>query len=606
MPEPEVAPESLRFARRWAAALRDADPAELESLVVALAREVRTGGDHAAERFAEFYRNCPIAVALTDRRGIISATNPAFLRLTGYSAESDPLGTPIADLGAADRDQAELRAALDDSTEVGARTRDHIEVSAADGDTRTVRLSTTTLPDDGDPVFMFEDTHELHLLQETFEHQSLHDSLTGLPNAAHLRSKLEAMVVTGGAERVALLLLDVDGFRVVNDGLGGGTADLVLRRVANALRSVFTDHQAFIARLFGDVFAVALRGELTPDVVVALTEATIEELAKPVYVDEGVGVGVSASVGIVLVDVPGADHAEAMRSAEVALHRAKELGKAQWVLFDPVSGKVARERYRLACAIAGALETGEMVVAYQPHVVLPDAGIVTSLNAALRWNHPELGRLRAEVFHPLADTTGMTVPLGRFLLAEALATTADWRARFGADAPMVCLTLPPRMAIDSDLVGIVTTELEQHGLEPRHLMLCADATSLLDERGDLIESIDRLAGLGVLFILTITGLPDLELVPALEVPAPAVMLTGPIVDALDVEKPPEWAKRNVRQLVERAEELGVKVGSYGVHSQEQAALLFDLGVVVGAGTFQPEHLTREDAEVWIGRAYPMG
>lgn len=614
MPEPEVAPELLEFARRWATTLRNADAgsAELESMVVQFAQEVRAEGERACrnadERFAVFYQNCPVAVVLTDPTGIISATNPAFLRLIGQPREDGLLGTHITNIGAAERDQTELRDALDDSTTVGSRIRDHIEVSVADGDTRTVRLSTTGLPGNGAtrPIFLFEDTHELRLLQETFEHQGLHDSLTGLPNAAHLRSKLEAMVVTGGREQVALLLLDIDGFKVINDGLGDAAADLVLRRVANALRTVFTDHQAFIARLFGDVFAVALRGELTSGSVVELTEAAIEELSKPVYVDEGIGVGVSASVGIVLVDLPGADHTETMRSAEVALHRAKELGKAQWVLFDPVTGKVARERYRLACAIAGALETGEMTVAYQPHVVLPDARIVTSLNAALRWDHPELGRLRAEVFHPLAETTGMTVQLGRFLLSEALRTTADWKSRFGADAPMVCLTLPPRMAVDSDLVGIVQAELERNDLDPRHLMLCVDATSLLDERGDLIESIDRLAGRGVLFTVNITGLPDLELVPALEVPAPAVMLTGTIVDALDVEKPPEWAKRNVRQLVERAEELGIRVGAHGVHSQDQGRLLFDLGVVVGAGPYQPEHVTREEAEVWIGRTFPMG
>ncbi|WNV86966.1 diguanylate cyclase domain-containing protein [Umezawaea sp. Da 62-37] len=610
-----MAPDLLEFARRWAATLRgvDAGGAELETMVVRLARELRRTGEsavrHADERFAAFYRTCPTAVVLTDPTGAIAAANPSFLRLVGLPDEKVLIGDHISGIGAAEGDRTALREALDDLGDAaGNPVLDDIEIGGADDTTRRVRMSVTTLPDEGaaHPIFMFEDMHELRLLQETFEYQSLHDSVTGLPNAAHFRSKLEAMTGTGTVERIALLHLDIDGFKVVSDGLGIVVAQRVLRGVAGALRLVFAGHGAFIARLYGDVFAVALRGDPTSTTVVELTERAIAELAKPVQVGGGIGVGVSASVGIVLADLPGAARTDMMRSAEMALHRAKELGKAQWVLFDPAAGKAFRERYRLAAAIAGAMENGEMTVAYQPHVVLPDGQVVTSLNAALRWDHPELGRLKSDVFYPLAETTGLTVALGRYLLAEALRTTADWRTRFGPDIPMVCLTLPQRMAVDGDLVGIVLAELARNDLDPRDLMLCTDSPSLLDERGDLIESIGHLAGLGVLFILNITGLTDLELLPALGVPAPAVMLIGAIVDVLDTDDPPEWAKRNVRQLVERAEELGVKVGAYGVDSQQHAEVLFGLGVVVGTGPYLPEHVTREEAEVWIGRSYPMG
>lgn len=254
---------------------------------------------------------------------------------------------------------------------------------------------------------------------------------------------------------------------MVRDGLGADAADDVLLGVAHTLRETFDGHQSFVAHLLGDMFAVALLGEFTRAPIVALTEETIDNLSRPVYVD-GIGVGVSASVGIVLEDTGTMPCTKMIRSVHVALHRAKVLGKAQWVVFDPVSGKADRERYRLACGIAEALESGEMTVVYQPHVVLPDAQIVTSLNATLRWHHPTLGELRAEKFYPLAEATGITVSLGKYLLAEALRTAGDWRARFGDDAPMVCLTLPRRMAIDADLVSIVRAELDRNGLAPRH------------------------------------------------------------------------------------------------------------------------------------------
>ncbi len=555
----------------------------------------------SARRFAQFYEHCPVGVVLTDADRVIGAANPAFLRIARASREDAVVGVRAEDLGAGERDRSVLRRALDE-LESGGKVVDQLAIGTEDDEARFVRLTASTLS--GDPILMFEDVHELRQLQETFQHQVLHDPLTGLPNGVHFRSKLEALLAERG--RIAVLFLDIDGFKVVNDGLGTAAADLVLRGVAGTLRAVFADDGAFVARLFGDGFAVALRGgDLEPAAVVNLAELAIGELAKPVYVDD-IGVGVSASVGIVVSEVPGAGYQELMRSAEVALHRAKELGKAQWVLFDPRSGRADRERYRLASAIAGALELGEITVSYRPQVVLPDARIVTSVKAVLLWNHPVHGPLRAGRFFPLAEMTGMTVPLGKHLLAEAVRTKAEWQARFGDEAPMVCLNLPRRMAIDADLVGIVRGELARAGLEPRHLMLCADAESLLDERGDLVESLGHLSRLGVLFILTITGLPELELIPAYRVSVPGVMLAGQLVDVLGDDDPPEPACRNVRQLVERAGELGIKVGALGVRSRAHAEMLFGLGVVVGSGGYLPEYPDRAAAEVWVGRTFPLG
>ncbi|WP_290062278.1 diguanylate cyclase domain-containing protein [Amycolatopsis solani] len=563
--------------------------------------EVPEGPLAADERFAVLYRHCPAGVVLADPDGVIGAANPAFLRLAKAGSEDDLVGTRVSDLGAGDRDRSTLVRAILSGDDV----QDQIEIRSRPDGARSVRLTVTTVPGDHGryPILLFEDVHELRQLQETFHHQALHDPLTGLPNAAHFRSRLEALCAEDSP--ISLLYVDVDGFKVVNDGLGADVADLVLRGVAGPLRSVFAHHEAFIARLFGDGFAIAVSGDLDRKTVVELSEQAIREVAKPVYA-AGIGIGVSASIGIATAGARSGDHENLMRSAQVALHRAKALGKAQWVVFDPESGEADRDRYRLAAAIAGAIELGEITVTYQPHVVLPDARIVTSLNAALVWNHPARGQLRSAEFFPLAEMTGMTVPLGRHLLAQALRTKAEWQMRFGDGAPMVCLTLPRRMAIDADLVGIVRAELAENGLEPRHLMLCVDVASLVDERGDLLESMSRLAHLGLVFVVTITGLPDLELIAAREVPAPAVMLTGPIVESVTAVDAPEWACRTVSQLVARADELGIKVGAYGVASQEQAELLHSLGVVVASGGYQPEYLSRTEAEVWAGRTFPMG
>jgi diguanylate cyclase (GGDEF)-like protein len=519
VPDHSVPPEMADSVRRWAAGLRNADDAELETQVLRIAREFQAACESAGERFSVFHQNHPNGVLITD------STDPP-------------------------------------------------------------------------------DAH--------------HDPVTGLPAGTRLRAELTRLLAAG--RQLTLLLVDLDGFAVVTDGLGFDAADEVLRGVAARLREAFAAYQAFLARLPGDSFAVVLAGPVDQDAVTASTEAAIAALARPVYVD-GIGIGVSASVGIVTAGGDsgtnsgadsdtdgdtGGDQAAVLRSAQIALHRAKELGKSRWVWFDPVSGGADRERYRLACGIAGALESGEMAVVYKPHVVLPDAQVVASLNVTLRWHHPTLGELRPEQFYPLAEATGMTVPLGRFLLAEALRTAGDWRVRFGDDAPMVCLALPRRMAIDGDLVRSVQTELDRNGLEHRHIMLCTDGAALLDERGDLLEALGELAEAGVVFGVYITGMPELELLPALQVPAPAVMLTGPIIDALEIDAPPAWAVRNIRQLAERAAELGITVGAYGVPSQEHADLLFEVGVAVAAGPYLPTYASSADAETWVGRVLPMG
>ncbi|WP_394617873.1 diguanylate cyclase domain-containing protein [Lentzea sp. JNUCC 0626] len=566
-----------------------------------------TTSGSAPQRFDAFFRACPAAAVITDPDGVVRAANPAFTDLVEKTEIGARVGFGIGEMATTGATGAFLADAVNKLRQnADLVVRGEAEIVSAEAPSRYVRVSATALPEEG-LLFLFEDEQELRQLQETFRHQTLHDSLTGLPNDAYFRSKLESMV--GGpadGDRIAVLFLDVDGFGVINDGLGPDLANRVLHATAATLREVFTHESAFIARLFRDEFAVALKGDITQQSVVALVEEMIDQLAQPVYHDSRVGVGVSASVGVVVADCAGADHSALARSAEVALHRAKELGKSQWVLFDPETDRAARDRYFLAASLAGAIEVGEVGFVYQPQVVLPDAPVITSLKASLCWRHPSLGSLGADEVYALAELTGMTMPLGRHLLAEAVETAADWCGRFADGAPVVCLNLPQRMAIDPDLVRIVRAELERRGVEARRLMLCTNSASLLDKRGDLQESIGVLARLGIVFVMDVAGLPDLELVSALELPVPGVMLVGPVVAVTATGEAPEWARRQISHLVERAGELGIVVGAHGVASQAQAELLHSLGVLVGAGPYLPQYESREEAEVWAGRVWSAG
>lgn len=614
MPEPGAAPGLVDVARRWAATLADTKGVtlpteELEQLLLKIAHDAidqaEPSHDGALMRFTALYAASPLGIALADREGQIVEANVALGQLLGCPT-ARLRGRHIADLGATDHDVSRLRAGLDQlrGTELE-RYQERVLLDHTEDGRFWADITLARLPGDRPgsmyPVLMVSDAHELHLLQERLLHQNVHDSLTGLPNASSFTTKLESALGSSARDDIALIYLDVDGFKVINDGLGAGVGDQVLRGVANKLSAVFTGHHdGFVARLSGDGFAVLLRGELAATEVIELVERALEDLNEPIYLG-GHGIGVSASAGIVVRAAVEGGAAELLRAAEIALHRAKEFGKAQWMLFDPELDARDRGRYQLGAVIAGALENGEFSLVYQPTVKLADTDQLAAVNAGLRWNHPDKGELDSDEFYPLAQTTGMTVPLGRWLLAESLAATARWRSRFGEAAPDVCVKLPSRLAIDPDLVLLVKEQLDRHSLPAQALRLCTDRESVLDPRGEVLDSFAVLADLGAQLVLTISGSADLELIPQHRLPVHHVILSGPVIDALASDEPAETDIRHLSQLVTRARELKLRVGAEGVRTHQQAARLRQLGVIAARGSFINDSATGDEVDELIAR-----
>ncbi|WP_024874216.1 diguanylate cyclase domain-containing protein [Saccharomonospora piscinae] len=602
MPEPGAEPGPADVARRWAARLAGLDgialPAhELETHLLDLVLEARAeldsaraARDDAARRFIDLYAAAPVGVALGDADGLIRDVNPALVQLLEHS-RSQLVGTPLTDLAATGADAEALAAALDTAALPGRRPRrERLSVSHAKDGPLRARVTVATLTGDTDglphPVVMVEDVNDLDLLGEQLRRQNVVDPLTGLPNSYHFENALDTALATtpsDDGERIGLLYFDVDGFKVINDGLGPGAGDEVLRQVARKLRTQFTDHEPVVARLSGDGFAVLLRGALDNADVVSLVEDTMRELAEPIYL-EGKGIGVNVSVGIVLTDTAGQTREELHRAAEITLHRAKENGKAQWMLFERELHDRDRRRYGIGAAIGGGLENGQFGVDYEPTVTLDDRHRIAVVNAVLRWNHPEHGVLRGRDFFPLADTTGMTPALGELLLTQSMADAAAWQQEFDG-APDLCVRLPTRFAIDPNLVRIVRTELARTGLPPNRLRLCTDSAALTDPRGEVLETLSVLADLDVKITLAVSGAADLELIHQYRLPVGFVIISGSLVDALaDEGQSAEGARQHLATLLGRARELGIsRIGADGVRSTEHAHRLAELGVVAGRG-----------------------
>lgn len=542
----------------------------------------------AGDRFATLFATAPIGIALTDPAGVIAEANPALATMLGMTVDA-LRGADFADLVSGHGDAALLRTLLTDPAG-GPEGRKRIGIvleHAEDGPMRA-EVTITGLPGDDPeqsyPVVMVEDVNDLHLLQERLHHQNVHDALTGLPNSASFHGRLETAMVDKTFEQVALVLFDIDGFRMINDGFGADVGDQLLRQVAGKLQAVFPA-PAMVARLTGDGFGVLQRGTFTGQGLTRQVEKALHELAEPVYFD-GHGIGISASAGIVVRPVGSGSATDLERAAEITVHRAKGAGRSQWMMFDAEQNKWDRHRARRAAVIGGALETGQFELVFHPTIRPDGSDRIVVVQTEMRWNHPEDGVLTPREFLPLADVTGMTLHIGRWMLADAMATIAKWRAELGPGVPDLSVRLPTRLAIDQDLVGLVRSTLEQHELPPHVLCVCTKASNVLGSSGEVVESLELLGELGVQIDLLATSPGDFE---AFKAPLKVchVVLGESLTDTVATGFPvdPQATVRGIQDLIAQPMERGVRVAAQGVRTREQAQLLAGLGVIAVRGPF---------------------
>ncbi|WP_051399792.1 EAL domain-containing protein [Haloechinothrix halophila] len=544
----------------------------------------------ASDRFVALFADAPIGIALLDATGGIVSANPALGTLLGIAPDA-LADTKFTNYVTSKPDAVALDALLASysGAEPDAPTRFETALKQAEGDDARAKLTLSSLPADQEgmtyPVVMVEDVTDLNLLHERLRHQNVHDALTGLPNATSFHGQLESAMVDTTHATVALVLFDIDGFRMINDGLGSEAGDKILKGIATTLRHAFTGADEIVARLTGDGFGVLLKGDLTPQHVIDRVEDALDRLAEPIYFDD-TGVGISASAGIVLRAPGSTSDTDMLRAAEVTLHRAKEAGRAKWMLFETDLDTEDRRRYRLGAGIAGGLERGEFEVRYQPMVKLDGSQLVPVVNTRLYWNHPTEGVLDCDDFLPLADATGMTVRIGTWMFDQALKDYAQWRKQAGEHTPDLCVLPPRRLAIDDDLVGIVRSQLTKHDIPSTALRLCADSGTLVDTRGEVHDSLSVLNDLGVKLVLAVSAAADLELIRRNGLPVEYVSLNGQIVDAmLGASEPGATQVEHLEHLVRSAKQLGVRIGAAGVHTEEQATALAGMGVVAARGRF---------------------
>jgi diguanylate cyclase (GGDEF)-like protein len=419
---------------------------------------------------------------------------------------------------------------------------------------------------------------EVIALGERLRHQALHDSMTGLANRAVFHDRLEHALVR--AERrqrpVAVLVLDLDDFKTVNDSLGHTAGDELLVTVARRLRASLREGDT-CARLGGDEFGVLLEDCGDPDDVLAVAEAVSEALRQPLML-EGREVLGTASIGAA-VGQPGQRAEELLRNADLAMYRAKAGGSGLCRLFEGGMDALALRRLELRRDLQAALDGGELALQYQPVVALA-TGAITGVEALLRWRHPARGLVPPGEFVPLAEETGLIVPIGQWVLDEALRQLVAWDADLPAAPTTLSVNLSAVQLQRPQLVGDVRRSLERAGVDPRRLTLELTESIFMADLDATVATLNGLKGLGVQVAIDDFGTGYSSLGYLARLPLDVLKIAKPFVDAIkDGPQNDELAEAIVRI----GESLGLTTLAEGIEVEAQLEHLRELRCELGQG-----------------------
>jgi diguanylate cyclase (GGDEF)-like protein/PAS domain S-box-containing protein len=559
------------------------DPA-VEGIVLAcrdISDRQRTDGEigDARETLRSVFDHAPNGLALLSVDGRLRRVNRALTQMVGR-ADDQLLGAPALAL-----------THPDDREAVQVRLR-----RLATGDETSARIEQRFLHADGRPVWVaatislvrgshqaplelvaqIEDLTERRASGARLAHQAVHDPLTGLPNRPRFVEVLhQALAGQAPPGRVAVLFVDLDHFKVVNDSLGHAAGDRLLVAVADRLRTAIRPGDT-LARFGGDEFTILCAGVPGETTALELAARVTSAVTSPVALAEG-EVFVSASVGIALSTGDLETPETLLRNADAAMHRAKEQGRARSELYDVHAHDRTIQNLRTGNDLHHALERGELRMHYQPIISL-ETGHISGFEALLRWEHPERGLVGPDEFISLAEETGLVVPIGSWALEDACRQAAAWHAQ---GAPItISVNLSPRQLAEPSLPATVAAVLRQVQINPDAVWLEITESTLMRDAESAVSALRALRGLGVHLSVDDFGTGYSSMSYLKRFPVEALKVDRSFVDGLGRE-PEDSAICTA--VVSLAHALGLRAVAEGVETPEQLAELRTLGCEMGQG-----------------------
>jgi diguanylate cyclase (GGDEF)-like protein len=437
-------------------------------------------------------------------------------------------------------------------------------------------------------------------LEDQLTHQAFHDSLTGLANRALFIDRLrQAMQRRGRADApVVVLLLVLDVFKDVNDSLGHGAGDELLRGVAGRLREFCRQYDT-VARLGGDEFAILVDDLTDAAQAAGLAERLLEALRIP-FTLQGQQLVAQASLGIALTDPDRAENAEdLLRNADVAMYLAKQQGQSGYAFFEQSMHDNLLRKLALTADLRDGLDRGEITVAYQPIVEL-NTGRTVGVEALARWRHPQRGPIGPDEFIPLAEQTGLIQPLGRHVLEQSCADAAGWRRQFPAASLTLNVNLSVRQVQHLGIVAEVGEILAATGLPPAALVLEITESVLSEDHELLAEQLWALKRLGIRLAVDDFGTGYSSLSRLRHFPIDSLKIPKPFVDGI-LQGPEESAL--ARAIIDLSATLGLYVVAEGIEHRGQWDELARLNCQFGQGYYFAKPTTSAEIAALLGRAH---
>jgi diguanylate cyclase (GGDEF)-like protein len=432
--------------------------------------------------------------------------------------------------------------------------------------------------------------------------QAFRDPLTSLPNRALFMDRLShALTRTERrGEQLAVLFLDLDRFKVVNDSLGHGVGDQLLIGVSQRLAACLRPEDT-IARLGGDEFAILLEDVKDDKGPTSVADRLTGELQQP-FVVEGREVVITVSIGIAMSTARRMTPEDILRDADLAMYHAKGKGKARYEVFDKSMNAPAKERMDLELDLRNAVARGEFILHYQPVVELP-TGRITEVEALVRWKHPQRGLLFPADFVGLSEETGLIVPLGRWVLHEACRQTRQWQFAAPATKLAISVNLSARQLQQPGLVDEIGAVLRETRLDPGALRLEITETVVMHDAPITLAKLEALKALGVQLAIDDFGTGYSSLGYLKRFPVDTLKIDRSFVKGIgrDVED-----SAIVRAVITVAKSLGLSVTAEGIETADQLDQLRTLGCDHGQGYFFAKPMTSDRVPAFLVATSPWG
>jgi diguanylate cyclase (GGDEF)-like protein/PAS domain S-box-containing protein len=462
---------------------------------------------------------------------------------------------------------------------------------------RWVLLSVTKVNDgENGPtnlIFQMQDITDRKQAEEKLVHDAFHDALTGLPNRIlfmdHLKQSMQR-IKRKKYSPFAVLFLDFDRFKLINDSLGHMVGDQLLIAIAKRLEASVRPGDT-VARLGGDEFTILLEDLNSPDEAIVAVKRLVRNLAEPFGISDR-EVFITASVGVALSTAGYEKADDVLRDADTAMYRAKSLGKARYEVFDKTMHADARDLLQIETDLWRALERKELALDYQPIVSL-QTGRIAGFEALLRWLHPARGIVSPLEFISVAEETGLIVPIGQWVLNQACSQTREWQKRCPQDPPLcVSVNLSAKQFMQPDLIEQVSLALDNSGLNPASLKLEITESMVMQNLESTTQMLGQLRALGVEISLDDFGTGYSSLSCLHRFPISVLKVDRSFVSSMTDN---QEHREIVRTIIALARNLKMDVIAEGVETMDQAAELRAMNCSYGQGYYFSKALNAENA-----------